>query len=335
MGASLREVARKAGVSTSTVSRYVKGELNVTVDTSRKIQDAMSEVGWSPRLKKDPSLNSIALLVPSLTNPFFASLADEIVVAAKFENKQISVHLTGGGLASEISTLKAVLKNDSIHGILYVGNNMLDEVIDVTSFNKPFVMVDEIVLSSESLNKVPYVVSGNLNGAYQATSHLIVNGHETIALVGGPVGLSSAEQRELGFRKAMKAHGLACSEDLVFRGPYSEAFGASILPALVNKKISVSAVFACSDIIAVGLIRAAKESNLDIPKDLSIIGFDNIPLCDWLSPRLTTVSQPVSEMATAALQALISQSHQRSFENAVLPMRLVTRASVEKINNQK
>lgn len=333
MGSSLREVARVAGVSTSTVSRYVKGELKVTADTSERINNAIAEVGWRPKVKNDPRLDSVVLLIPSLTNPFFAYLADEIVSVGKVEKKKISIRLTGGVLSSELSILDEVLNDESIHGILYIGNNLLDDLIDVAKINKPFVMVDEIVFSSKTAKRVPYVVSGNKNGAYQATNHLLVNGHKNIAFVGGPVGLFSAEQREIGFRKAMNYHGVECDEDLIFRGPYSNAFGASVLPSIINREVPVNAVFACSDIVAIGLINAARESNLEIPNDLSVIGFDDIPLCDWFSPGLTSVSQPISEMASAALQALISQFHGRTYRSVVLPMRLIARASVRRLNN--
>lgn len=344
MAASLSEIARIAGVSPSTVSRFVRGELNVRGETAEKIQEAMSQVGWQAPTLTNTSLRTIALIIPNLTNPFFAKLGAEVISAGDAAQKTVAVLVSGGRIDNEIELIEEALANPTVDAIILVGNNSLDGDINSASLTKPFVMLDEMVLNVDASlensalgytnirpSSIPYVVADNANGAYQATNHLLAFGHRRVAFIGGPDGLLSAHQRELGYRKAITFHGLEVDERYIFHGPYSEAFGASTLPRLLTAPDPVTAVFASSDVVAIGLIRAAEQCGLHIPDDLSVIGFDSISLCDWIHPGLSSVQQPIADMAQAALRAIVDTAAGHAPSGHIFPMHVVTRASVKRI----
>lgn len=331
MQSSLTEVARVAGVSASTVSRYVRGHLRVTPETEDKIITAMDKVGWERPHVTFLDITSVALIIPELTNPFFALLAEHVIRIGRERGIDVSLHVTNGVVSQEIELIKSLNGNEQIQGILFAGSNSLEGLMDPRLITKPFVMVDEEVFDSAH-NNLCLISSDNRNGAYQAVNHLVSCGHTRIAFVGGRTELATARAREAGFREAMAFHGCAVDEGLVFHGPFSEVFGASILPNIVQANPRPTAVFVSSDIAAIGILSTAERYSLRIPEDLSIVSCDDINLCDWLRPRLSSVHQPMTTMAKGAFDALFAIGVGKPAKSQWYPMKLNIRSSVVSIN---
>ena len=330
MQSSLTEVARVAGVSASTVSRYVRGQLRVTPETEDKILHAMDKVGWERPCDSYTSITSVSLIIPELTNPFFTLLADQVVRTGRERGIDVFLHVSNGVASREVELIRNLNEDQHVHGILFVGSNSLDGLMDPRLITKPFIMVDEEVFDSAH-NDLCLISCDNRNGAYQAINHLVSSGHSRIAFVGGRSELPTARARETGFREAMAFHGCTVDDRLVFHGPFSEAFGASILPSIIQADPLPTAVFTTSDIAAIGILSTAERFSLRIPEDLSIVSCDDINLCDWLRPRLTSIHQPIGSMAKGAFDTLFAISAGKRAKSQWYPMKLIIRSSVRAI----
>lgn len=326
---TLTRVAQHAQVSTSTASRYLRGQLKVAPETAARIDAAVRELDYvapSP----EPSATEhpvIALVVPEMVNPFFAALADELAEAAAVDGASLVVGITGQQARRESSISDLVASTAGIDGLIYVGmhreNARLSSAI---ADGLPVVVLDEEI---ERTAEVDTVAVDNYGGAYQATSYLAQLGHQRIAHIAGPEELSTTRDRCRGYRDAMRDAGLNVDEGLVLHGPYTEQFGASVFPYLTGAKHRPSAVFAGSDIAAVGMLAAAELHGLRIPEDLSIIGCDGIRVGEWLRPKLTTLRQPMDELARAALELIRARidAPNRAPRTRTFPLQLVIRGS--------
>ncbi|WP_370276035.1 LacI family DNA-binding transcriptional regulator [Georgenia sp. SYP-B2076] len=271
----------------------------------------------------------IALIVPELGNPFYASLAEACTTLAAEAGVSVVVAVSGRRHRRE-STLSAQLTAASnVGGLIYAGMNRTnDELQRAVADGFPVVVLDEeIDLGPDAT--VPTVTVDNYGGAYQATSYLATMGHRRIAHVSGPPALLTSQERLRGYRDALAAHGLEVDEDLVLHGPYTEQYGASVLPYLTRGTAAPTAVFVGSDIVAVGILSAAELHGLRIPEDLSVVGCDGIQLGQWLRPQLTTLAQPIHELARTALDTLRTAAEgPQEPVRTVLPLQLVVRGSV-------
>ncbi|WP_327673693.1 MULTISPECIES: LacI family DNA-binding transcriptional regulator [unclassified Streptomyces] len=329
---TLTSVAQHAQVSVSTASRYLRGQLKVNPETAARIDSAVRELHYevpaAPSEAPSPRRNPvIALVVPDLLNPFFAELAEEIADRAAASDVELVVGVTGQQARREASVSDLVAKSDAIDGMIYVGihrsNPRLIVAIDA---GLPVVVLDEEIAGSSQADAISV---DNYSGAYQATAYLAQLGHRHIAHVAGPPELSTSRDRYRGYRDAMEHAGLSVSDDLVLHGPYTERFGASTFPYLARADQPPTAVFVGSDIVAVGMLASAELHGLRIPEDLSVVGCDGIRVGEWLRPKLTTVQQPVAELARTALEVVQARIDKPDSERVqqVLPLHLVIRGS--------
>jgi DNA-binding LacI/PurR family transcriptional regulator len=349
---TLTQVAQHAGVSTSTASRYLRGQLNVQPDTAARIDAAVAALGYrgraaqspsrGPRPATDPQARAgvVALVVPDFTNPFFTTLAEECAELAASRQIPLVVAVSGkhgerdGGLSPLLGG------SDVLGGLIYLGMSRTDErLARAVSDGLPVVVIDEEI---DLDLPVDTVTVDNYGGAYQATSYLIQQGHRRIAHVAGPPELSTTQERKRGYVDALTDAGLTVDPELVRHGPYTEQFGASTFPYLTRPGNAPTAVFVGSDIVAVGMLGAAELHGIRIPEDLSVVGCDGIRIGQWLRPQLTTLEQPVAALALAAVDALERAMARRKapapwppadgagFDPArtVLPLHLVIRGSV-------
>lgn len=324
---SLAKVAREAGVAVSTVSRYVKGELNVAPETARRIDAALSVLGHPPVQKQVTGL-SLGLVVPSLDNPYFSTLADAVVDAAAADGIDVLTTLTGSSPLRERAAVERLMRVPDVGGLVYLGMNNTNEAFaSRLAGDFPVVFLDEYVEATGP--RIAHVTANGFGGAYQATTHLLSLGHRRIAHVGGPAGLRTADQREAGYRAAMKTHGVEVDESMIVRGAFSSAFGMNFFAHMARAGAAPTAVFTASDIAAVGLLEAARRAGVTVPGDLSVIGCDGITLGEWTSPRLTTVAQPTEQMARKAVDEITRLAAGRAPADHVLSMQLVVRESTQ------
>lgn len=304
----------------------------MTPETETKIQKAMASVGWNGTSNKGVPISHISVLVPELKNPFYAMLIDAIAIEGRKRNINVSVGISGGLSTTELEMIDSLSKNPQIDAFMIIGANRLEGLYNFRSITKPWVMVDEEIVCPNK-NKGSLVTCDNQNGAYQGVNHLVTQGHREIAFIGGKSELPTAKAREMGFRQAMDFHNIAVNESLVFRGPFNETFGAAVLPELTRRVPRPTAAFVASDIVAIGILSNAEQFSLAIPDDLSIVSCDDIDLCSWLRPRLTSIHQPTESMAKAAFDAL-EPTEVSTHSRTLLPMHLTVRSSVTPINSK-
>ncbi|SDD78955.1 transcriptional regulator, LacI family [Sanguibacter gelidistatuariae] len=334
---TLKDVAQQAGVSTSTASRYLRGQLNVQPETAARIDDAVAAIGYkvaSPSHGATPGMSTVAMVLPDLTNPFFAALAEECTDLAAARGIVILIAISGTHGERESSLSQLFASNDTIDAIIYVGmNRSNDRLAKAVADGLPVVVIDEEI---DLELAVDTITVDNYGGAYQATSYLIQLGHTRIAHVAGPQGLSTTQERLRGYLDALTDAGLHADPDLVRHGPYTEQFGASTFPYLTRPGNAPSAAFVGSDIVAVGMLGAAELHGISIPEDLSVVGCDGIRVGQWLRPKLTTLEQPIHGLAQAALDTVSRRITERRSSPAVstidhaktvLPLHLVIRGS--------
>jgi len=332
---SLRQVASAASVSPSTVSRYMRGGLSLNADTQARIDSAIVELGYDGKAahRTGDARSSLALVIPNFTNPFFAALAEQFTSIAQAAGLQTLV-IRGGGQHEEELTLARLLdSNIDLSGLVHGGmSRRSEQLVRAMKVGLPVVAIDKQL---DDPHRLDTVTVDNYGGAFQATTYLLSLGHRRIALLAGPRGISTTRSRLQGYADALAREGIDVDPALVRHGNHSEQLGASVFPHLLSLTDPPSAIFATSDISAIGVLSAAEIHGLTIPDDLSVVGYDGIRMSDWLRPKLTTVEQPIDALAQAAILSIMRQLKQGKGgrrvsvepQEVVLPMRLVIRGS--------
>lgn len=326
--ATIRDVAREAGVSPATVSRYLNGNIELPAETAGRIDAASKRLDYRPNLlAKRLSLGSsetIGLVTPEIANPFFAALAAAAEDEARRAGFSILLSSTGGDLEMEAASIDRLAARH-VDGLLVLTNRVDDgRLRDLIDGRTDVVLLDEDVPGA----RVTRIFVENEAGAYDATRHLIAAGHRRIAHIGGPEQLLSARERFAGFARAMAESGLAVEGGLVRFGAYERDFGRDATRAILANG-RPTAVFTGSDYIAVGVLQELAAHGLSAPGDLSLASFDDMPFADLLSPPITTVRQPIEALGRIGIRTLLAQI--RGEEPPLiqrLPTELVVRRSV-------
>lgn len=319
---SISAVARAADLSVSTVSRYLRGELRVNPDTEARILGAMEHTGFeSPRL----GLRRLALIVPELANPYFSQLAQAIADATASRGLGLQVLVSNGLASRETALMAECAASPEVDGVMLVSMTGRASPLHSLPGDFPVVILDERIHDESSR---PFVGVDNFGGAYQATSYLLSRGHTSIVHAAGPSTLDSARDRLEGYRTALRDRGIEADPNLIIEGPYAEAFGESVLTRLLRLDDAPTAVFCGSDIVAIGMIAAAPMYGVSIPRDLSLVGFDGIPQGEWVTPRLTTVTQPIEALARRVLETIESGPTSGQAAEVRLPMQIRVAGSV-------
>ncbi|PLS31974.1 Periplasmic binding protein-like domain-containing protein [Bifidobacterium margollesii] len=331
---SLSQVAKQAGVSASTVSRYFRGQLSIKTETAEKIRQAADLLGYTtPSLTDTRHLSAqypgygiphtsasgqpisstgidqsaVALIVPELTNPFYASLCEAITSQTQAGDHVLEVMVSGRQATTEAKLVDHVIESGRFGGLIYAGMHRTNRALNhlATTPIRLVLLDEDVTIPTQSHPNI--VTVDNYSGAYQAASYLISLGHRRIAHIAGPTMLSTTTERLRGYRAALENADIPYDPKLVFSGPYTEEYGASVLTYLIQMDERPTAVFAGSDIVAIGLISVCKQYGISIPQDLSVVGCDGIRMGRWLRPSLTTLTQPIDDMAIAALNLLFQE----------------------------
>ena len=326
--ATIRDVASHAGVSASTVSRYLNGSMTLPPETSARIERARKQLSYRPnQLAKRLSLGSselIGLVTPEIGNPFFSALAAAAEDEARLAGFSLLIISTGGDPRIEIASIDR-LDSRHVDGLIVMTNRPDDgRLREILTGRRDVVLLDEDVPDAD----VARIFVENEIGAYTATRHLIRAGHRRIAHIGGPRDLFSARERFAGFVRAMREADVALDGSLVRFGPYDRAAGLSAIREFAGRRMP-TAVFTGSDYIAVGVLDGLRQSGLSAPRDISIASFDDMPFADLLHPPLTTVRQPIEEMGRLGVRTLLARLRTDATAGvARLPTELVVRDSV-------
>ena len=335
---SIRDVAKSAGVSTSTVSHVINKTRFVSEETQAKVRDAMKALGYKPnRLasslrRKDKSTNTLGLLIPDSTNLFFAEVLRGVEDACFEAGYSVFLCNSDDDPQKELDYIE-VLLGKQIDGIILVSVGIHKESLTLLADNDiPSVLVDREV--SGSINDS--VVVDNEAGGHQATEHLIELGHTRIGCIAGPSLLTPSAARVQGYRKALSKYNLVQDDALIIKGDFRAQTGFEATKDLLKIDNPPTAIFACNDMMAVGGLHAVDEAGLSVPKDISIVGFDDIPLASFTLPPLTTIYQPSQEMGSLAAKMVMERIKKPNLptRKEVLPTSLITRKSCRALDEK-
>jgi LacI family transcriptional regulator len=333
---NMRDVARKAGVSSATVSRVVNGSPLVTEETARRVRKVLEEVGFIPNphattLKYGRS-KTFGLIIPDITNPFYA----EFLGAFEHLLRQIDHEVLFTNVEDDetlVSSVRRMLMRQ-VDGVVLMASEFDTKAIEPLLLHKvPLVTVDrktvQIGCSDVSIDFEA--------GFRQAVSHLKELGHRQLGFIGGIAGLKTSLVRFEAFRSALQQNGLAYTPEFVRTGNYRVDGGDAAIRSLWKETKRPSAVLTVNDITAFGVIRGLHHMGYVVPTDVSVVGVDDLLLSDVMQPELTTIRIPRQRMATVCLDALnyTKQDVHRRGVSFSVPTELIIRESTIRRNRSK
>ena len=331
---SITDIAKKAGFSTTTVSRVLNGkaeEYRISLKSQKVIKQVAQEMQYVPNhfaanLRSGKS-NSIALIVPSLSNPFFANMVSEINTEIR---KQGYLTIIGNS-DEDVEVEKMIVEQlwaRNIEGLIIAPcGNESDHIKSLHDSGLPIVCVDRYFQNLD----IPYVSTDNYLGAQIATKHLIENGHTHIHCIQGIHSSTPNILRVKGFKEAMEASGLTTysivGDNFTVQNGYLET------KLLLQEDNIPTAILTLSNTIALGCMKALKEENMSIPKDISMITFDEHPYLDFLSTPLSCIAQPVEDISKIAVKYLLAQINKQDIKpkKVLLKPNLQMKESVSRI----
>jgi len=318
-------IAESAGVSVPTVSKVINGRSGVSADTRARVEAAIGEYGY-----RRPATGLHTTIMELVFRELESVWAVEILrgVERVARQKRVRVFISDFGLHDTYDP--AWLQQSPAHRpscVISVAQLSAEERAQLSARGIPFVVFDP---TTELPSDVPFVGATNWTGGQSATRHLAELGHRRIAMISGPDRILFCRARLAGYRSAMEAAGLPVVAELVVHTDYlTREDGYAAASALLAHDPRPTAIFASNDLQAIGAYQAAREAGLRIPEDLSVVGFDDLPIAAWTDPPLTTVHQPLTQMAaTATEMALaISRGEHTPQVGVELATSLVVRAS--------
>jgi len=331
---TIKDVARQAGVSVTTVSRALNGHDDVNPETRRRIQEVADQLGYSPNIAARTLVSkrsrTLGLLLSALTRN---SVKDNIVFemlcgmndrAAELEYDLVLFNTTPQKQRQK--SYKALCKERGVDGVIMMGMRLDDPYLEeMLHASIPCVLID---IPIERKKNIGYVMTDNVQGAMEAVTHLIERGHRHIGMINGHAQAAVSIQRLDGYRQALGRHGIPFADRYVEDGGFSEDGGKDAAYRLLTSCPELTAIFCASDLMALGALQAIRALGKRVPEDISIIGFDNIVAAQYCTPALTTVNQDKYQMGYIAAATLIDMLEGRQVPRyRKMPAELIVRAS--------
>ncbi len=305
---TLEDIAEKAGVSRSTVSRVVNDHPHVRPEVRKRVWEVIKSTGYHPNAAARTLASQrswmIGLVLPRsvssfFIDPYFPHLTQGIAQACNQHNYTLSLFLVSTK-EDEEKMFPRISRRGLLDGILVqagqIGEQLIDRLLDS---NIPLVIAGR----PSQPEGVSYIDVDNIRAACEAVEHLIALGNQRIGTIAGPAKSTVSLDRLEGYKKALNAHGRAVDERLIVEGDFTEQGGYQAMRRLLAAK--PDAVFAASDMMAIGAMQAVRDAGLSVPDDVAFVGFDDLPLATRSIPQLTTVHQPVVEFGIKAVETLI------------------------------
>lgn len=337
MRVTIKDIARKCNISPATVSLVLNNkETRISEETKRKVRETVKELNYRPN-KIAVSLitkktASIGLIIPDICNLFFAEIAKGAEEKAAKLNYNIILCNTNDKPENDIKYTNILLDRGVDGIIIAMSSSTLKEkmprcIKNIIDAKKPYIIVDRIPKNSSETT----ISIDNQMGGYLATKYLIECGHNKIACITGPIVTESARLRFKGYLEALKEFNIKHSRDGVFEGNYHVDSGYELAESIIDN--GYSAVFSCNDMMAYGIYKRIRKMGLNVPGDLSIVGFDDIFFSEIMEIPLTTISQPVYEMGSKAAEKIIDkiENDNEINEQIIFKPELVIRDSVKAI----
>jgi LacI family transcriptional regulator len=302
--ASIRDVAQRAGVSIATVSRTVNHISTVNADLARRVWKAIEEVGYLPNTQARALVSGrsrmLGLIVSEITNPFFPELIQEFENLAVAQGYEVLIGSTNYDPERTESLMRRLLQRN-VDGVAVMTFGVEEELVKkLVEREFPLVFVDAAPdLANIHILKVDYA-----EGIRQGVQHLAALGHRSIAFISGPISQRSPKARRDAFLKAMAELGLKVPPEHMVEGDHTMEGGISSMERLIALKELPSAVMCSNDMTAIGVLHALYRTTIRVPEDISVVGFDDIHLAQFMLPPLTTVQMSCKNLAAAAIEGL-------------------------------
>lgn len=327
--ATIRDVAREAGVSIATISRLFNQSARVSEETSKRVREVAERMGYWPsgaaRSLITKRTNALGVLLPDLYGEFFSEVIRGIDLEARRRGYHLVVsssHSDAGELFSALQTMRG-----RIDGLIAMAPDLASpRPLEEAATRFPAVLVNP----GFDAQHCSSVAADNAAGAREMVRHLAGLGHRTIAFIAGPEQNRDGVLREQGYRSALRDLGLETDPRLEVRGGFTESSGYEATRELLDRGVRPQAIFASNDCMAVGALSALREAGFRVPQDIAVAGFDDIAICSYLSPRLTTVRVEPNTLGERAVQLLLDAmagGAESGPRHVILPATLVVRES--------
>lgn len=330
--ATVRDVALRAGVSTSTVSHVLNRTRFVSEAARDRVLAAMRELDYAPnaaaRMLTLKRSNAIGLIVSDIRNPFFASVARGVEDVAQGHGYTLVLCNSDEDIRRETACLKA-LQTRQVDGIVLASAGVADAYVTrLVHAGFPIVLVDRELPELG----IPAVLLDNEEGAYRAVTHLVARGHTRIGMISGRRSISTTTERVAGYRRALQEAGVEPESGLVISGESTSEGGTQAANALLDLVPGPTAIFSGNNLMSIGGLQAIVSRGLSVPDDVAMVGFDDFPFpwSDAFRPHLTTVAQPTYELGRRAAEMLVQGlrgQRSQSAERVVLEGKLLVRES--------
>lgn len=314
MSVTIKDVAREAGVSVATVSRVLNGSPNVSEISAKLVNETIKRLGYSPnylgRNLRKRATNVILVIIPNAEHSLYMKICVGMQNYAQKAGYDIITASSNATTAVETRHMN-MLFNRTVDGVVLMGTSYDAQTLNRLAENY------DIALCCEGVNgaKVLTVTVDDEQAGYDAGIALVKKGHKRLAFIGAESTALSASQRENGFRRALADNGIDLAPEYVYKNTYDQENGAAAMERFLKLPQPPSAVFAVSDILAMSAIRKAVELGLTVGKDISVIGFDNISMCELTNPSLSTVEQPCYKMGELVCRKLIDNFNSQEKDN--------------------
>ncbi|RDW19413.1 LacI family DNA-binding transcriptional regulator [Oceanobacillus chungangensis] len=325
--ANIQQVAEEAGVSVATVSRVLNKQKNVSAKTKALVEEAIKKLNYEPNMLGRNLRNSetrlLLIIIPNISNPFYFEIIKGIESTVISQNYHILLCETDSNPDRE-NIYFDLVKNRMADGIISMDPAINEERLVNLSQKYAIIQCSEYILGSD----IPYVTIDNEEAAYHAVKHLIKIGHKSIALINSDERFLYARQRKLGYQRALEEHDIAINDNNIFHTKkLGFESGQQIMKKILYLPNRPTAVFAVSDLLAIGALKEVISKGLHVPNDIAIVGFDKIDFSNMTHPTLTTIAQPMYKMGVFAANMLINKIKGEEVESVILDHELVIRGS--------
>lgn len=311
MSVTIKDVAREAGVSVATVSRVLNGSCNVSEDSAKRVNETIERLNYSPnflgRNLRKCETNVILCIMPTSEHSLYSKIVMGMQSYASKVGYDIITAVSSGHSATETRQMN-MLFNKTVDGAVLLGTNFSAEELNALAENYNIALCCEGVTGANVLT----VSVDDEQGSYDAVMTLIRKGHRRIGFIGTNSDAVSSTARENGYKHALKDAGIGLDEQLIYKDSYDYECGAAAFDYFYSLDNKPTAIFAVSDLLAISAIHKASVSGVTVGKELAVMGFDNISMCEMMLPTVSTVEQPCAKMGQMVVAKLIENMNSSS-----------------------
>ena len=338
MAVTIKDVAKIANVAPSTVSRVIANSSRISEKTKKRVREVMDELGYHPnfiaRSLASHSTRAIGLVMPSSSdavfqNPFFPTVLTGLSEGA--HAKQYALHMTTGKTDDEIyDGVVALVQGGRVDGVVLLYSKVEDRVISyLKKRDFPFFVIGKPFKDDENIN---YVDNDNFKAGKEVTEHLIQLGHDRIAFIGGNLDLVVTVERIEGYEKALRNSGIKLVDEYIINDEFLQESGQDAVEVLLSLDQPPSALVVADDLMALGVLNKLDEMGIEVPKDISIVSFNNVLIAEMARPPLTSVNINIFDLGFQAAKNLIQkiENPEEPIKRIIVPFNIVTRYSCDR-----